>query len=55
MLKASEVQKLMGSSMQADQAIITDQKSDAKKIAKSFIEAIAQHRNWARQKDLLPA
>ena len=55
LLKASEVQKVMGSSMQADQAIITDQKSDAKKIAKLFVEAIAQHRNWARQKDLLPA
>ena len=54
LLKTSEVQKVMGSST-ADQAVITDQSSDAKKAARLFVEAIAQHRNWARQKDLVPA
>ena len=55
LLKTSEVQKVMGSSVQTDQAVITGQSSDVKKTAKSFIEAIAQHRNWARQKDQVPA
>ncbi|MDQ3198830.1 MAG: catalase [Verrucomicrobiota bacterium] len=33
-----------------DPALLVDEKGDAKKIAGKFIKAIAQHRNWEREK-----
>ncbi len=35
---------------QNDPALILDEKGDAKKVASKFIKAIAQHRNWDREK-----
>ncbi|MBA3963084.1 MAG: catalase [Chthoniobacterales bacterium] len=34
----------------ADPALLVEEKSDAKKISAKFIQAIAQHRNWEREK-----
>ncbi len=34
----------------ADPALIVDEKGDAKTISAKFIKAIAQHRNWSREK-----
>ena len=56
LLKASKVQgvKLSDSSLEDDQGVVTAHGVD--EIAKSFINAIAQHRHWNRvQKDNIPA
>jgi catalase len=42
----------------ADPALIAQEKSDARRISATFIKAIAQHRNWDREKlvkDSIPA
>jgi catalase len=39
-----------GKNGSADPALIVEEKGDAKKISAKFIKAIAQHRNWAREK-----
>ena len=45
-----------GKQVATDEAIVTGSDSQVSKVAASFIKAIAQHRNWAREaKDLVPA
>jgi catalase len=39
-----------GKNGKPDPALIVEEKSDAKKISAKFIKAIAQHRNWDREK-----
>ena len=42
----------------ADPALIVEEKSEARRISATFIKAIAQHRNWDREKlvkDTIPA
>lgn len=50
LLKASMIQgvTLADSSMQDDKGVVTTQNADGSEIAKSFIQAIAQHRHWTR-------
>ena len=58
LLKASMIQgiTLADSSMQDDQGVVTARTADVGEIAKSFIQAIAQHRHWTRiHKDKVPA
>jgi catalase len=58
LLKAADLQGLtqLDSYVQDDQGVVTTRSADAKEIAKSFIDAIAQHRHWNRlQKDKVPA
>ncbi len=58
LLKASRIQgvTLADSSMQDDKGVVTARNADASEIAKSFIQAIAQHRHWTRiHKDKVPA
>lgn len=58
LLRASEIQGIVFSdaSLQDDQGVVTDQSGNARDIAKSFINAIAQHRHWHRvHKDKVPA
>jgi catalase len=43
-------------SVVADQGVVTSRAADLDAVAEQFIEAIAQHRHWAReQKDMVPA
>jgi catalase len=56
--KASDIQRvvLLDSSLQDDHGIVTTRSADASEIAKSFIDAIAQHRHWGRvHKEKVPA
>ena len=58
LFKAADLQgvTLADSVLQDDQGVVTDRSADANTIAKSFINAIAQHRHWNRaQKDKVPA
>jgi catalase len=58
LLDASEIKgvALSDSSLQDDQGVVTARGNDASKIAKSFINAISQHRHWNRvHKDKVPA
>ncbi|BAY98703.1 catalase [Tolypothrix tenuis PCC 7101] len=58
LLKAAELPgvKLSDSSLKDDQGVVTALSADANEIAKSFINAIAQHRHWNRaHKDQVPA
>lgn len=50
LLQASNLKgvSLNGSSLQDEEGVITDRKSDASQVAKAFIQAIAQHRYWKR-------
>ncbi len=58
LLKASMIQgvTLADSSMQDDKGVVTARNADVSEIAKSFVQAIAQHRHWTRiHKDKVPA
>ena len=39
-----------GKNGSSDPALIVEEKSEVKKIPARFIKAIAQHRNWDREK-----
>ncbi|HEY1770268.1 MAG TPA: catalase [Chthoniobacterales bacterium] len=49
LLRASAI-PLDDKSVKSDPAVFADGKSDAKKVSARFIKAIAQHRNWDREK-----
>lgn len=58
LLQVSEIQgvKLSESSIEDDQGVVSDRSGNATDMAKSFINAIAQHRHWNRvHKDKVPA
>lgn len=58
LLKASDIKgvKLSDSSLKDDHGVVTNRSADAGEMAKSFINAIAQHRHWNRtSKDQVPA
>jgi catalase len=44
-----------GRSAVTDQGVVTAGSAEAKAIAPAFLEAIAQHRHWRKQKDAVPA
>ncbi len=58
LLQASEIQGVAfsDSALKDDQGVVTDRGTHSKDMAKSFINAIAQHRHWNRiHKDKVPA
>ena len=52
LIRASSIQTPdgKGKNGSSDPALIVEEKSDAKRISARFIKAIAQHRNWDREK-----
>ncbi|MDP9005053.1 MAG: catalase [Verrucomicrobiota bacterium] len=58
LVRASSISVEASGGKKADPALIAEEKGDAKKISAKFIKAIAQHRNWDREKlvkDAIPA
>jgi catalase len=48
LIRASSIST--GKDSHKDPALIFDENGDAKKLVPNFIKAIAQHRNWDREK-----